>query len=734
MTEKEKIIDMAVSIIRDDIRSQVYNCSEYPTMASTQDGQSLVPESLNRFLHGVIKSKSATNKTTSRRCISIAHSIISSCRPRSFISPILSSVAVYIHQRYGSRELIDMLSNMGFCDDYKEVERLQASILSTDVPTYNLNGFSQFVFDNADFNTATISGHNTFHAMGGISCVTPAGNPDRITLQRSTTDLPKAEVVGKFGKIPIKTYKKPTQIVLSSVTVDTLKDAGTVPSQQLAFSLDYLWMLNFSIKTCPAWNGFMQTAVTGTNYEKTRIEILPFINLDPSNPSTIYTALSFAKRQCELHGIKTCIVTFDQPLYIKAAEIVAASTDLPDVVVRLGGFHLLMSYLGSVGYIMGGSGLDSLWETVYAAGTVIHMMTGHAYSRAVRAHILTSAALFSLLLTNNGVLDDESLKEKLKSLHEQLLSGDCATERILDDGTVQTFMTTMADIIDEQKQQSRTGKLWINYLEQVSILKMFLYAERTGDWKLHLQCIRRMIPYFHAAGHLAYAKSARLYLQQMETLESKMSDTEFLHFSKGGYFTVRREDRLWSGNFTDQTIEQNLMRMFKSSGGMTHGRGIAESTITKWIHAMPHFIPVCEAIEQFANIHTTSSEQHKDLRESSQVQDHKDLVTFLQWLNAHSPFQYHNQTSIVAVSTGLVADASVNCDRAREIGEAAATSIDGKVFSDVKVKRTVRVKTISGTINTVTIRGKSVVVNPILLFNRITCAIKSSSDGKLFII
>jgi hypothetical protein len=33
--------------------------------------------------------------------------------------------------------------------------------------------FSQFVFDNADFNTQALDGHNTFHAMGGIHCITP---------------------------------------------------------------------------------------------------------------------------------------------------------------------------------------------------------------------------------------------------------------------------------------------------------------------------------------------------------------------------------------------------------------------------------------------------------------------------------------------------------------------------------------------------------------------------------
>src|SRR6218665_3714022 len=45
------------------------------------------------------------------------------------------------------------------------------------------------------------------------------------------------------------------------------------------------------------------------------------------------------------------------------------------LVVIFGGLHLLVSYLGAVGFIMGGSGLETMWETVYPSGSVIHMMT-----------------------------------------------------------------------------------------------------------------------------------------------------------------------------------------------------------------------------------------------------------------------------------------------------------------------------------------------------------------------
>jgi hypothetical protein len=229
---------------------------------------------------------------------------------------------------------------------------------------------------------------------------------------------------------------------------------------KLELLMNHLWMANFALNDSnPSWTGFMQTAVRSENHHKTRVEILPFINLDPSNPSTIYTALSFAKKEYDLHGINTCFVTFDQPLYIKAAEIVAASKDLPNVVVRLGGFHLLMSYMGSVGYIMDGSGLSTLWETVYAAGSVIHMMTGHAYARAVRAHLLTSAALCSLLLLK---LEDKQLRHKLSSLYEQLMNADCPTDMVLQDSAIQQLLDTVSNLMDEQNRKSRTGRLCSN--------------------------------------------------------------------------------------------------------------------------------------------------------------------------------------------------------------------------------------------------------------------------------
>ncbi len=90
----------------------------------------------------------------------------------------------------------------------------------------------------------------------------------------------------------------------------------------------------------------------------------------------------------------------------------------------------------------------------------------------------------------------------LRRFHKSLMEDGDATEREEDDACLQNITEVIADAMKGAANESRTGRLWINYLEQVSLLRLFIRAERTGDWDLHLYCVSRMIPFFHAAGHL----------------------------------------------------------------------------------------------------------------------------------------------------------------------------------------------------------------------------------------
>ena len=111
---------------------------------------------------------------------------------------------------------------------------------------------------------------------------------------------------------------------------------------------------------------------------------------------------------------------------------------------------------------------------------------------------------------------------------------------------------------DKLSRASRTAKLWIQHLDYIQVLKLFIRAERTGNWSLHLVALSKMINVFAATGHINYAECARLHLQNMLELQANFP---WVHsrFAQHGYHTVRRSNRYWAGLWSDLIIEQCLM-------------------------------------------------------------------------------------------------------------------------------------------------------------------------------
>ena len=108
--------------------------------------------------------------------------------------------------------------------------------------------------------------------------------------------------------------------------------------------------------------------------------------------SCILSTMHFVSNQAQKYN-KSPILTFDQPLYWKALEIQMSEDDsscIKHIVLLLGGFHTCMSFLGSIGHLMTGSGLQSIMELIYADHTVPHMLSGKAIARAIRGHLILS--------------------------------------------------------------------------------------------------------------------------------------------------------------------------------------------------------------------------------------------------------------------------------------------------------------------------------------------------------
>ena len=308
---------------------------------------------------------------------------------------------------------------------------------------------------------------------------------------------------------------------------------------------------------------------------KSHVMMLPIIDLHATDMTALYSLLLFIEKQCKTLKEIPC-VTFDQQLYVKAYEIVEAKK--MNAFVRLGGFHQLMSFLGSIGTLMEGSGLRKALESVYTPVTVGHMFTGKAYSRAVRGHMLASSSLVSLLLDEfwNSLSDqDQTLLQTIYDAENPSQYEEYDIALALD-----SFIKNKVDTLSKE---SRTAALWINYIKYVSIVQLFIDAERRSDWISHVTASKLMLNLFAATGHNNYAKSCRLYIQSISELMK--SYPEMHQQFMLGQHTLRRTTSGWSGLWTDLSIEQILMKSLKGRSGII-GRGISENVMFVWTKSM----------------------------------------------------------------------------------------------------------------------------------------------------
>ena len=234
----------------------------------------------------------------------------------------------------------------------------------------------------------------------------------------------------------------------------------------------------------------MQFVLAGSHSSPSTITMLPLIDMKPSDETCVYSTLLFVHSQARKVNMPSVCITLDQPLWLKAVEI--SRTSGLNVVVRLGSFHLLMSFLGSIGKVMLGSGFHELMELVYGADTVQHMLSGKAVARALRAHLLIQSALMTVLLKrilpppdqHSGpgcVIDSELSVEDYEALSSVCATVTQSPQTVDYSGVLQS--TAIAKIADkltamkhELSQSSRTAKLWIHYIHYVDVIMYTLQS------------------------------------------------------------------------------------------------------------------------------------------------------------------------------------------------------------------------------------------------------------------
>ncbi|KAL8564988.1 hypothetical protein ACOMHN_003364 [Nucella lapillus] len=305
-------------------------------------------------------------------------------------------LGVSLHHATGSRHVVDRLHRLGFSLSYNEVklfEMCAAVQQGTDLVGVDpKTSWIQFAADNVDHQIRTLDGTGTFHGMGIIGAATP-GTKECRAVRRDTSVTP--DRISALGRVPVHFYN-PSSVDLSLV-YEILQDFAV---EDRTRKLDLLWKVSWPLRSPRlGWSGMMQTICSGAYPGKSSFTLLPMIDMDPTNMSCIFSTLHFVSSVASRYDC-TPVLTFDQPLWWKSTMIIDGeppNSPLCSIVLRLGGFHCQMSFLGCIGRLMAGSGLKQVLEVAFASNSVIHMLSGKSVSRAVRGHFLVDTVLNALV-------------------------------------------------------------------------------------------------------------------------------------------------------------------------------------------------------------------------------------------------------------------------------------------------------------------------------------------------
>ena len=125
------------------------------------------------------------------------------------------------------------------------------------------------------------------------------------------------------------------------------------------------------------------------------------LDFKSSDPATIYTTLKLLNDMMGKLGQQHSVITFDWAIYHVAKQVQwDRPMEFSNTIIRMGGFHIILNYLATIGKMHESSGLrEILVESgVYSEVTANQILSGKQYNRAVRGHKIIYEALYRMLL------------------------------------------------------------------------------------------------------------------------------------------------------------------------------------------------------------------------------------------------------------------------------------------------------------------------------------------------
>ncbi|GFR60927.1 hypothetical protein ElyMa_005417700 [Elysia marginata] len=307
---------------------------------------------------------------------SMAEDICFNVTPGQWKMPKHLLLGMTVRHLTGSFQVINILNRFGHCASHSTLLELETAMCdsvnecSTNLPSDALEHpkLTHFCWDNFDLIEETADGSGTTHSTHGITIQ----EIKEVNMERKI-DQPSTVSKTKKWSATFKPYE--VQPCFSTVRAEppfaVQVTAVANNEERQLHQENFLWVfcrmkMNTSRDLFPGWKGWLLSIAPNSQdknhpIKSSVVEYMPLVNAPITEAATVQKVLQISLEASQDLNQPYTFVTFDLAVAKKAYEIVWQNPhNYKTVIIHLGVFHTIMSYLGALGKLVTGSGFEEI--------------------------------------------------------------------------------------------------------------------------------------------------------------------------------------------------------------------------------------------------------------------------------------------------------------------------------------------------------------------------------------
>ena len=320
---------------------------------------------------------------------------------------------------------------------------------------------------------------------------------------------------------------------------------------------------------------------------------------------------------------------------------------------------------------MKGSGFsDILIESgLMTSGSMVSVLSGKGYSRAMNCHKALLEGLERLLMMKYFSIEDDEMELKVEKAKQQVLIHKTKPNSDLRTLVSNKDIASLVSGFSEFRQKVKDGllgvtaRMWLSYMDHVWLILSLLHAVKTNNYLEYAYCMTLLPDLFFAFGGQNYARYLTYFVVFLANIDH--SHPGALQLIKQGVFSVARSFVPGSRSATDKTIEETFMKHSKSRGGNV-GAGIIgilnnPDAYQRWCATASERAKYYQATLHMAGMEADKSktnDKHKDNRPSEIKKSEVFVSQVTETITDYgNPFEMSDKEKLYCLSSGsAVAD------------------------------------------------------------------------------